>query len=112
MSLLIGHNAETEARYFLEKHGLVFVEQNYHCPGGEIDLVMREGDYYVFVEVRMRQNPEHGDSLESITRSKQRRVMRSALHYLQKHFLMDQVDCRFDVVAIDKGKLSWIKNAF
>ena len=67
---------------------------------------MKDKDYYVFIEVRMRQNPEHGSSAESVTLSKQRRIIRSALHYLQKNDRMDKVDRRFDVLAIDEGILA------
>lgn len=112
MSVITGQFAESQARAFLEKNGLRFLEQNYRCRGGEIDLIMQDEDYYVFVEVRMRQNPGHGSGTESITRGKQRRIIRSALHYLQKIGGMDKVDCRFDVLAIDTGEISWTRDAF
>lgn len=112
MSVISGQNAESEARLFLEKNGLHFLEKNYRCPLGEIDLIMRDPHFHIFVEVRMRKNPEHGNSAETVTKAKQRRVLRSALHYLQKKALVDRVDCRFDVLAIDDGKIEWIKNAF
>lgn len=112
MSVILGQNAETQARLFLEKNGLRLLEKNYRCPGGEIDLIMQDENFHIFIEVRMRKNLEHGNSSESVTRAKQKRVIRSALHFLQKNRLIDRVDCRFDVLTIDDGKMNWIKNAF
>lgn len=112
MSVIVGQNAETRARIFLEKNGLHFLQQNYHCPCGEIDLIMRDENVYVFIEVRLRQNLFYGNSAESVTHAKQNRIIRSALHYLQKNALIHKVDCRFDVLGIDAGNIEWIKNAF
>ncbi len=112
MSVFLGQNAEKQARVFLEKSGLRFSKQNYRCPGGEIDLIMQDNNICIFIEVRMRSNLEHGNSAESVTKAKQKRLIRSALHYLQKNRLSDRVDCRFDVITIDDGEINWIKNAF
>jgi putative endonuclease len=112
LSLFTGHHAETQASLFLEKNGLRFVCKNYHCPAGEIDLIMQDNDYCVFIEVRMRENTQRGTGAETVTAKKQKRIIKTALHYLQKHKLVDRVDCRFDVISIDNGVISWIQNAF
>lgn len=110
-----GLQAEQEARVFLEQQGLRFESANYFCKSGEIDLIMQDNDYLVFVEVRYRKLSGYGDGVESVTKSKQRKVIRAAKHYLLKHNLYDKVPCRFDVVAAspnDAQRILWIKNAF
>ena len=100
---------EQAALAHLQRHGLVLVEANFECKGGEIDLVMRDGDTLVFVEVRQRVSMTHGGAAASITPAKIRRLVRAAQFYLMR--LPDTPPCRFDVVAIDGGKLEWLQNA-
>ena len=104
---------EWEAQQYLESHGLTLVKKNYTIKSGEIDLIMKDEEYLVFVEVRYRCKPEYGSSIETVTPNKQRRIIRTALHYLQKTRQLDCVDRRFDVIGIDaKGRIVWIKDAF
>ncbi|MFA6301848.1 MAG: YraN family protein [Legionella sp.] len=114
MHLEVGRNAEEQALAYLAKHGLKLVQRNYYCRMGEVDLIMRDGDYLVFIEVRSRSNQYYGDGAVSITRSKQQKIMKTALHYVQSHRLQDKVPLRFDVLSVDgaTGGLNWIKNAF
>jgi putative endonuclease len=100
---------EQAALAHLQRHGLVLVEANFQCKGGEIDLVMRDGDTLVFVEVRQRVSMTHGGAAASITPAKIRRLVRAAQYYLVR--LADTPPCRFDVVAIDAGQLEWLPNA-
>jgi len=119
LHLLKGRNAEHRARRYLESKGLAFVEANYHCRSGEIDLIMREQSTVVFVEVRYRKNEEFGGALESIDFAKQRRLRLTAEHYLQRHRIGDEQPCRFDVVLVtgDSGRrqadsgIDWIRDA-
>lgn len=106
----IGSAAERRAAEYLSRRGLVPVARNYRCRGGEVDLVMRENDILVFVEVRARASPRFGDAAQSITPAKQARVVLAARHFLARHAL--DVPCRFDAVLIDGGELTWIRNAF
>ena len=111
----IGSLAEKFARHYLESRGLTFVEENFHCRLGEIDLIMREQELLVFIEVRLRDNDDYGGSLYSVTLSKQKKLIRTATFYLQKHRLYNSQSCRFDVVALEREgsqKLKWIKDAF
>jgi putative endonuclease len=84
------------------------VEENFRCKGGEIDLVMRDGDTLVFVEVRQRADRAHGGALASITPAKIRRLVRAAEFYLLRFPVTPP--CRFDVVAIDGDQLAWLQN--
>lgn len=117
--LLRGEDAENRARRYLESCGLVFVEANYRCPPGEIDLVMNEDATVVFVEVRYRQDGRYGGALESITPRKQRKLRAAALHYLQSRYDSAEVPCRVDVVLVSgnidgtdgDAEVEWIPNA-
>jgi putative endonuclease len=106
---VIGTAGEERALQHLQKHGLVLVERNFRCKVGEIDLIMRDGASLVFVEVRARADDRHGGAAASITPAKQRRLTRAAERYLQK--LRTLPPCRFDVIAIDDGVLTWLRNA-
>lgn len=107
----VGQRAEAQALARLIEHGLQPVTRNYRCRGGEIDLVMRDGDCLVFVEVRFRRSIGFGGALASIDARKRRRLAVAAEHYLARHGWRGP--CRFDVVAFDGGsKQTWIRDAF
>ena len=113
----IGDDAESLALAYLQRQGLVLVQRNYrlaggpHARGAELDLILRERDgTLVFVEVRARAGASHGGALASVGSTKQRRYVRAAQHYLLRLPVLPP--CRFDVVALDGGQISWIKAAF
>jgi putative endonuclease len=114
MSLTIGLAGEDQARDFLTQQGLIWVESNFRCRLGEIDLIMRHHNYLVFVEVRQRGSSAFGGALASITRQKQKKIIKAATLYLQSKRLMDSVPIRFDVVTLEgkPPKITWIDNAF
>ena len=91
------------------RHGLKLVECNFRCACGEIDLILRDGDAFVFVEVRQRASKAHGGAAASIGRAKKRRIINAAQVYLQR--LPRLPPCRIDVVAIDGDALNWIRDA-
>jgi putative endonuclease len=111
-----GRWAERLARDYLSARGLEPLCENYHCRGGEIDLIMRDGETIVFVEVRYRNNPDFGGGVESITARKQKRLIATAMHYLQHTQSHAQPPCRFDVVAVSndthRHDVEWIPDAF
>lgn len=104
-----GQRWEQAALAHLQRHGLVLVEANFQCKLGEIDLIMRDADTLVFVEVRQRAGSAHGGAAASITPAKIRRLVRAAQLYLLR--FPEMPPCRFDVVAIDAGQLEWLRNA-
>jgi putative endonuclease len=109
--LLRGDAAEEKARQFLIGKGLTPVSRNFRCRQGELDLIMRDGKILVIVEVRFRQSGRYGGAAESITRSKQSRIIAATQIYLTRQ----KLDCpvRFDVVAIaGDGSIDWIPHAF
>lgn len=114
MTQQAGQHAEQMALTYLTSKGLKSVTQNYRCRLGEIDLIMKEGDYLVFVEVRSRSNLHFGGGLASITYAKRQKIIKATSHYLMAHKTMQNCPIRFDVVSID-GKseaITWIKDAF
>ena len=104
-----GRHHEQAALDWLRRHGLVLVEANFLCKGGEIDLIMRDGEVLVFVEVRQREGMSHGGAAASITPAKIRRLVRAAQTYLLRFPRVPP--CRIDVVVIDGDKLDWLQDA-
>lgn len=104
-----GQRWEQVAQTWLARHGLSPVAANFRCQGGEIDLIMRDGITLVFVEVRQRADGRHGGAAASISPAKVRRLQRAATVYLMR--FAHTPPCRFDVVAIDGQKLTWLRNA-
>lgn len=88
------------------------MEHNYRFRAGEIDLIARDGEYLVFVEVKYRSTEESGGALCAVDRAKQRILSKTAKHYLAVRRKNVDVPCRFDVVGIDGREIRWIKNAF
>ncbi len=107
-----GSAAERQAEYFLTRQGLTLISRNYRCRMGEIDLIMRERDTLVFIEVRQRRHAAFGGALASIDQRKQHKLMICAEVYLSR--LSRLPACRFDVVLLqgDQATPHWIKNAF
>jgi putative endonuclease len=94
-----GNRAEDAAAAYLEREGYAIRERNFLCREGEIDIVAERGELICFVEVRMRSSAVWGDPSETVSWSKQRKVVRTALRYLFKHGLSDRM-VRFDVMSV------------
>jgi putative endonuclease len=107
-----GEAAEALAARFLAGRGLEIVARNYRTRLGEVDLVAREGEVLVFVEVRLRSWAAWGGAAASVDWRKQRRLVAAARHYLSR--LRAEPRCRFDVVTIEgpQGAPAWIRGAF
>jgi len=106
-----GAAAERDAAEILLAAGYEIVERNFRCKAGELDIIARDGDVLVFVEVRSRSDGDHGHAAEMIGRTKQRRVVRVARHYLA--IAAPRFErCRFDVVAITGGEPVLLRDAF
>ncbi len=114
MTQKLGQQAEQRALEYLTDQGLKLITRNYHCRMGEIDLVMNDPEYLVFIEVRSRINNDFGGGLASITYAKRQKIIKTTSHYLLTHKIREQQPIRFDVVSIDGqcGELTWLKDAF
>jgi len=109
----MGADCEQQARRLLEQAGLTFVVANVRFRAGEIDLIMRDGQTWVFVEVRYRRNALFGGAAASVTRAKQQKLLKAAAMWLsRRRESLETADCRFDVVAITGTRVDWLPNAF
>lgn len=107
-----GREAEALAERLLTAAGLAIIARNFRCRHGEIDLIAREGETYVFCEVRLRTGADFGGAAESITVRKQARIAAAARYFLTAR---PESLCRFDVLlmqALDLARIRWIRNAF
>ncbi|MCF6288621.1 MAG: YraN family protein [Proteobacteria bacterium] len=101
---------------YLKKNGLKIVKRNFNCKVGEIDIIMTNNDILIFIEVKYRKDSDWVSAVESVTRSKQRKIIKAAQLYLLKNKKYQDWNCRFDVVSIQGDKtnpqINWIKHAF
>ena len=97
---------------FLRGHGLTLVEKNFQCRSGEIDLIMTEQRSLIFIEVRYRSSVHFGGAAASVSHTKQQRLIKAAKVYRQSKTEFSLWPARFDVIAIDRRNISWLKNAF
>ncbi len=119
LSRTAGQLAEDQALLYLQKQGLKLVVRNFSCRSGELDLIMRDKDTLVFIEVRYRKQAQYGSSAETVTCKKQRKLIKAAQYFLGTQQLTDWPACRFDVMAARPDKkqptslyFDWIKSAF
>lgn len=100
------------AAEYLKKKGYRIIARNYYTRFGELDLIARDGDYLVFVEVKYRAGCCCGHPLEAVNRNKIRHIRRSAQLYLMRCGFPETTPCRFDVVGILGEEIVHIENAF
>lgn len=97
----LGDEGEALAATYLKRLGYVLVAQNYRGAGGELDIICRDGDTMVFVEVKTRSSSRYGGAAWAVPPAKRQQVAKVARHYLVANDLDGQVPCRFDVVLVD-----------
>ncbi len=112
----LGNKIEDLAEAYLIHHKHLIIERNFFSRFGEIDLITQENDTLCFIEVRHRKSLQYGSAAESITTSKQKKIHKTALFFIQKNPKFQNINCRFDVL-LSQGNTSpiqfeWIKNAF
>lgn len=113
----LGYAAESAALEHLSQAGLRCIARNFNTRFGELDLVMIDQQILVFVEVRLRSNPNFGDGAASVTRRKQQRLYKTAQIFLARYANRKLPSvCRFDVVSVSKPNYTWtfdwIRDAF
>ncbi|KAF3980987.1 MAG: YraN family protein [Methylococcales symbiont of Hymedesmia sp. n. MRB-2018] len=111
LHLLQGEKSEQIACDYLLKQGLSLLEKNFSCRYGEVDLIMKDFNTLVIVEVRFRKSNKFGGAIESITEKKQAKIIAATQFYLMCNKLNHAI--RFDVIALSNNtEINWIKNAF
>ncbi|HSG97643.1 MAG TPA: YraN family protein [Woeseiaceae bacterium] len=108
----LGERAEQQAFRFLIARGLCPVARNFRGRGGEIDLVMLDGQCLTFIEVRYRSSSQFVDPLLTVDQRKQRKLVHAAALFLSRHRFYTNHSTRFDVVAIDENGIRWVRDAF
>ena len=96
----LGKFFEGAAKKYLEARGMQCVDRNYVCRGGELDLVLRDGAYWVFAEVKARKSADYGTPAEFVNATKRRRLWRAAQSYMLENGIGEDAFCRFDIVEI------------
>jgi putative endonuclease len=111
-----GAAAESIAAEYLQGCGLELLARNLRCKGGELDLVCLDGGVLAVVEVRQRGRADFGGAAGSVTRCKQRKLIRAARFFLQRQPAWRAYAMRFDVLALEgtpgEHRIVWIKDAF
>ena len=111
-----GRMGEDRACLYLEEKGMTLVTRNFRCKHGEIDLIMKDGSVFVFVEVKTRRSRLYGEPIEAVTVYKQRHIRYTAEVFLLARQLRD-IRIRFDVVEVMMApgravRLRHTRNAF
>lgn len=101
-SRALGQDAEAAVEQYFLQQGFGVLSRNHHSREGELDLVVRKSDLVIFVEVKARKLRSLVDPLSSVTPAKQRKIVRAAFDFVQRHGL-EQLEMRFDVVAVTPG---------
>ena len=107
-----GSEYEALAADYLQGIGYRIVERNFRCRSGEIDLIARDGEVLVFVEVKYRGSRRSGDPLEAVTERKQQTISRVAQYYMLRNGISFDTPCRGDVGGITGQHLEHVKDAF
>lgn len=108
----VGTEKEHAAGEYLKTRGYQILQYNFRCRIGEIDIVAKEDDYLVFVEVKYRKDIRCGYPAEAVTAAKQRTISKVAAYYLLTHGYAADTPCRFDVAAVLESQIEVLKNAF
>lgn len=117
----LGNWAEQSALHYLQQRGFEYITHHYQCRFGEIDLIVKQNNLLAFVEVKARSTSQYGSAQEMLTPAKQRKIIKTALHFLEQHSEYEFFEYRFDFIAIqflqyqehlEIQQLDWIENAF
>ncbi|NPA72863.1 MAG: YraN family protein [Gammaproteobacteria bacterium] len=113
-----GQQKERQAKTWLTQQGVQIIQENFHCRGGEIDLIglssSAKETTVIFFEVKFRKNSSFGHPAEFVTPQKQRRIIQCAQTFLLKYPAYQNAPLRFDVITFEGNQIvpEWIQNAF
>jgi putative endonuclease len=112
----LGSSGETHCVNYLKERGYEILKQNFHSPYGEIDIIAKEGHHLVFIEVKTRTKESIDKAKYSITYSKQKKITKTAMYFLQDFVDKEIREYRFDVIILKKEgntiDLEHFKDAF
>ena len=108
----IGSEGEEQAVEHLKAQEYTLIKRNFRHKHGEIDIIAKAKDILVFIEVKYRSKTKFAKAEEMLTYSKQQKLINAANIFLQENPKFENYECRFDLIAINKEDINWIKNAF
>ena len=108
----VGTQKEEVAIKYLEENGYQIIQKNFYCKTGEIDIIAKDEDYFVFIEVKYRTSDKYGLPTEAVNFHKMRKITRAAMFYMLKNNISTNIPIRFDVVVLLKEQIHLVKNAF
>ena len=108
----MGSESERTVGAYLKEQGYEILEYNFRCRQAEIDIVAREDRFLVFVEVKSRSSKRNGAPEEAVGFHKQNQIRRAALYYMARFRVPENTPIRFDVAAVQNGRIHLIRNAF
>ncbi len=109
---ILGASGEQQAAEFLKEKGYKILETNFSNKIGEIDIIAKDKEFVVFVEVKARSSKAFGLPSEAVNFHKQQKIRKVALSYLKSKKILEKVQCRFDVVEVLGDEIRHIENAF
>lgn len=107
---MIGDDGEKQATIYLRKKKYNVITSNFSSHFGEIDIITKKDDTFIFVEVKTRNNTSFGGGASAVTPAKQKKIILTAAEYIQKNNIQSAI--RFDVIEINNGVINHIENAF
>ena len=110
---MTGISGESEAEAFFRSQGFDVLERNFrYGKRGELDLILRKGDLFVFAEVKTRTGASFGGGLYSVTHKKMSRMQKTAQYYIASHLTGagPEFTFRFDLLSVTAGGIDWIKD--
>ena len=108
----LGTEKEEQAAAYVMECGATLLAKNFFFHGGEVDLIIKDGEYICFIEVKYRKSSKYGYPEEAVTIAKQRKILQGAKLFLYRNQYPVDTPCRFDVISICKDEITWIKDAF
>ena len=105
----LGREGEEYATKYLEEKGYQIIKRNFECKQGEIDIIAKDKEEYVFIEVKTRQNLHYGMPSEAVTKKKQKHIWKATNYYLYSHKLENKY-IRFDVIEVYKKEYKFYTN--
>ena len=107
-----GYLQEEKAVQYLKQNGYRILQRNFYSRYGEIDIIARDKEYLVFIEVKYRKSERGGHPVEAVDVRKQERICKTAQWFLKRYGYNQETPCRFDVVAILGDDVNLLRNAF
>ena len=109
---LVGSLYEQKAIDYLLQNGFSIIVTNYRCRIGEIDIIAIKDEILRFIEVKYRKNNSFGEPYQAVTKSKQRKIIKTAMWYLNSNAKYQNSQCSFDVISITDREIIYLENCF